>query len=339
MSKIKTITAIAPGKIILSGEHAVIYQNPALAMAVNLFATTNLTILDTPEIIFELDNLNYRAIFTKKELLKLKTEIDLRYQKFLRGEILINHVLGDSQNLVLYTFISFLEKLKINFDLGMKIKISSQIPIGSGLGSSAAIIISLFTALAAFFELKSDIDLFPLGKEIENLQHGKSSGLDLYLAKNGGLIFFGLNKVTRLDNLSFPFLLINTGTPKNSTGECIAHASKYLAKKEILSSIKEVTLGLIKALKENDLFLWKEKIKANHFLLKEIGLVPKKVADFVQEIEFRSGSAKISGAGAISGDSAGMVIVFGDLAIDNLIEKFGFSKLIVAGENGGAKTI
>lgn len=110
MSKIKTIKAIAPGKIILSGEHAVVYHNPALAMAVNLFAATTLSALGNSRIIFELDNLNYQHTFTKDELLELEKNIEARYQQFLSEKIPISAVLIAPENLAIYTFIAFLKK-------------------------------------------------------------------------------------------------------------------------------------------------------------------------------------------------------------------------------------
>lgn len=229
--------------------------------------------------------------------------------------------------------------MRVNFTSGIKIKIVSEIPIGCGMGSSAAIIVSLLVALFNFFKIETTNELFPLAQEIENLQHGKSSGLDLYLAAHGGLVLFESNNVTRYPMPLFPFTLINTGKPKNSTGECIAYAKSSLQKKELLQRFADATLGLAKALRENDLITLQEKVQANHFLLKEIGLAPKKVSDFIQEIGSHGYVAKISGAGTISGDQAGMIIAWGDIFVDDLIKKFGFSKIIAYGENDGAKII
>ncbi len=48
-----SLTVQAPAKLILSGEHAVLYAQPALAMAVNRYTTTTTTWLDSPHINFK----------------------------------------------------------------------------------------------------------------------------------------------------------------------------------------------------------------------------------------------------------------------------------------------
>ncbi len=74
------------------------------------------------------------------------------------------------------------KKIAANFQFPMeKFSIESMIPIGSGLGSSAA----LCVALAKWFAHKGYIyeeELFDLALEMEHAFHGKSSGMDVAVA-------------------------------------------------------------------------------------------------------------------------------------------------------------
>src|SRR6185295_9330925 len=93
-------TAIAPGKIILSGEHAVVCGQPALAIAVNRYATARVIEHTVPAtIVFDLFNLKHHKDMTVKALKRIKSRLSEDYRGFLRGECGIKDVLKLPQEL------------------------------------------------------------------------------------------------------------------------------------------------------------------------------------------------------------------------------------------------
>ncbi len=68
----------------------------------------------------------------------------------------------------------------------------------------------------------------------------------------------------------------------------------------------------------------KHSIRANHRLLQKIGVVPTKVANFIADIESSGGAAKICGAGAITGDNAGVVLLLADPGITEIAQRYGY---------------
>ncbi len=115
--------ATAPGKIILSGEHSVVYGYPALVSAISLRCMAEANFLPEPGIEIISKDLGVRQVYSADEVLQLK-------------DISLN---PKTDNLA-YAVYKTLEYLGLGpqKEEGISISLKSEIPISAGLGSSAA---------------------------------------------------------------------------------------------------------------------------------------------------------------------------------------------------------
>ena len=210
---------------------------------------------------------------------------------------------------------------------GFKVKTQSTIPTGCGMGSSAATITSTNYALSHFFLQKLSQDqYYQLGQNAENLQHGRSSGLDIQAVMQGGLLKFKQNTLIKLPfNTDIPMWVVNTGTRLTSAGECLARAKSHFEQSEkLLHNFSHVTSLIEQHLASGAIPELKEAFRENHRLLVEIGVVPEKIQLFVQMLEGEGAAAKISGAGGIKGDRAGIVLIIHEHPPIEIVKSFGF---------------
>lgn len=331
-----------PGKLILSGEHAVVYGKPALAMAVNRYATASATAQLLPLISFDLSDLAYEHGLTFTALNHLKSRIKQNYQRFISGEFKIRHVLEKPVELAQFALSLFLETLNFDLKQGLKIRVQSDIPIGCGMGSSAATVLSVTHAIAHHLQVNLSPEIFyRLSLEAENMQHGYSSGLDLKVSLHGGcfLLKNGMNQSRPLPQL--PIYLINTGMPQSTTGECVAFAARYFRDSELGNDFAAVTEAMDQALAENQMAEIQRTIVANQALLKQIGVVPTTVQRFIADITAQGGAAKICGAGSITGEKGGVVLVVTeDLpALVELCSRYHYAILPISGESRGVHNV
>lgn len=325
-------TALAPAKVILSGEHAVVYGAPALAMAANRVAITEIDAQSKAGVCFFVPTVNYERQYGWQELLLFKKNIDEKYQDFLQNKISITKVLDSPLDIVVYGFVKTLLfcQSALSASDGIKITVTTDIPIGCGMGASAAVIISLLRAIESFFDLKLSIENFyTLGREIENLQHGFSSGVDIYLAIHGGCVRFSSTEIMQRATPKWPMFLVNTGHPLTTTGECVKHAANFFqTNTKLTADFTAVTEQLDLALLKDNFELAKLAVLRNHQLLCGLEVVPFVVRRFIEEIEAEGSVAKICGAGAVRGDQAGIVLVLGDCSkLESLVKKFNYDFL------------
>lgn len=329
------------GKFILSGEHSVVYGCPALAVATQLTCNVTLLIEDIAlhqkdiNIKFDLQNYNWQKTFLLHEILDFQTYV----QQTLCNKLPQQH------DLAIYAISAFANYFKQNMHLNIEhnltFMVNSQLPINCGMGSSASLIVALGKAFYQYtkqylrnqnmnLEKEEDVEEFlNLCLKIENIQHGRSSGIDLYLAYHGGGIFFNNNKKESRKNImnNKKIRLINTGSSLSSTKEVVTKVSDKIHNAELLSNFSSVTSTLDRALNVNNQRLIAECLQYNHQLLCCIDVVPLKVQRFIDDLKQRNMTGKLSGAGTVQGDRAGIVLVYGEGKIDDLLKLYEYQEI------------
>lgn len=333
----------APGKLILSGEHAAVYGKPALAMAIDRYVVATATPQLLPFVSFDLSDLDYKRRFSLAALEHLKKHIKNKYQRFVQGEFKICDVLHKPMELAQFAFSLFFETLNLKLTQGVKIHVRSDIPMGCGMGSSAATILSVVYAIANHMRIDLSSDtLLRLGLEAENMQHGYSSGLDLRVSLYGGCLYVKEGQIHSRTVPTIPMYLINTGTPETSTGECVAAAAHHFKNTTIGDEFALVTEAMDAAFQLNELSSVKRTIIANHELLIKIGVVPRAVQAFIKDVQDINGAGKICGAGAVAGNNAGIVLVVTEnesTLLQQLCDRYHYTILPIKGVTRGVHVV
>lgn len=299
----------APGKLIISGEHAVVHGAPALAMAVNRYVIASVTQERTSQIVLDLADMMPQKRLSLTGLRQLKNRVTRKYKKFVAGDFSIREVLQKPFELAQFAIGTFVEHFAASMPHGVKIQLQSDVPVGCGMGSSAATILSVMQAVSTYLNVPLTREsLYQLALEAENMQHGKSSGMDLRIILEGGVIY---NEGGELKSRSMPFMplyIVNTGTPLSTTGQCVSAVASHFTP-ELIAQFSVVTKEMDEALQKNDFKSMQSAMRENHRLLIQIGVVPKRVQAFIADLEAIGAAAKTCGAGAITGEQAGMVLI------------------------------
>jgi len=338
--KKRVLTARSPAKLILSGEHSVVHGYPAIAMAVDRYAQASVSITQASALFFSLDNLKYAKSLTFDTLKELKNRIQTDYRAFLSGQGSIRAVLEKPFELLQFSVMHLLEKLDISSLEGLNINSRSDIPIGCGMGSSAATIVSTLKALLGLLRVEiSPARFLSLSQDAENMQHGRSSGLDLHLSIHGGAMQFEKGKTRPIELSDLPMTLIQTGQPSAHTGECVEQVATHFENSDIGKDFKKVTERFSSALSSQNKSLIEQAISDNHALLVKIGVVPKKVQDFISALNKKGIAAKICGAGSVYGENAGMVLALTSQDLSQYSRDFGYDTYNVKPDLHGTKLL
>jgi mevalonate kinase len=275
------ISSHAPGKAILFGEHAVVYGQPAIAVPVNQLKATTY-ILANPngkpgEVSIEAPNIRMTEMLSDlDEGHPLKTAIN-ETQKVLK----IKHIPA------------------------CKIRIVSTIPIASGLGSGAAIAISLIRAFSKFLgQDLLDSDVNAIAFEVDKYYHGNPSGIDNTVITYGQPIYFIKEIPFEIIKPYCPFNLVIADTGiKSSTREMVngvrqrwsTDSRKY---EDLFTEIGSITTVAKISIENGDYQKLGSLMSQNQEILRKIE-VSHPALDHLIDMAEKSGAlgAKLSGAG------------------------------------------
>jgi mevalonate kinase len=176
----------APGKIILFGEHAVVYGRPALAVPVTqVHADVAISDSARPGIWIDAPDVNLHA-----ELNTLPSD----------------HPIAS----IIHNFL-FISRV-VPFP-NLEIKISSTIPVAAGLGSGAAVTVALTRALAAQLNYSMTVEeVNAFAYEIEKLYHGTPSGIDNTVVTYAEPVYFVKGQPMEIFKVGQPFTLVIADT-------------------------------------------------------------------------------------------------------------------------------
>jgi mevalonate kinase len=332
--------AIAPGKLILSGEHSVVYGKPAVAMAIDRSVTATIEDAADGQISFDLQDISEHDSFTMLALQDFKRRALNNYHLFLEGKLGIRDVLHKPVDLFKFGFITVLDGLHRSLETGIVIKLKSSIPAGSGMGSSAASVLSELRALGHYLRVDFKPEwYYEFSLETEKLQHGHPSGVDSYISLYGGCAAFQNGEAKSIPLPRMKMYLVETGVPEATTGECVVQVKEQFQNDMIWNDFEAVTNEVEKAVRENNSALMRSLMKENHRLLCRIGVVPQKVQQFIADVETAGGAAKICGAGSIRGQNGGVVLVLADFMPTSLAGKYGYNVSPVRGDPLGTRIV
>ena len=276
----------APAKVILFGEHFVVYNNPAIVAAINRRIRVQAQVNDKSRI-------NIRS---GENSLSVPVNSNDNYIMSL-----------DNSSISLFPIFKCVKHVfneKNLSNAGVNLDIDSQIPHGEGLGSSAA---SCVSTVAALYSLFSDVDkslIYETARIMEQNIHTNSSGIDCYVSTFGGIVNFepdkGFSNIRPKKKFT---LLIGASGIKHSTGKVVSQVRQFKQKNstvfnELSSKAQVICKRAISSMNEGNESELGNLLTENHKLLSTLGVSHPEIEKLI-EISLNNGAlgAKLTGAG------------------------------------------
>ena len=289
--------ASAPGKVILFGEHFVVYGVKAILCSINKRVTV--TAEKTSE----------RKISINSKIGKLEIEPDKPISEI---------------NSPLKPFYYLANKSIENKDSGIRIQIDSEIPLGAGLGSSSACCVAGAAAIFKLFGNISKEEVLKLAIEAERTIFENTSGADCTVCTYGGIMEYDKNKGFKKIEYepNFQLVIINSNM-EHSTQSMVSKVKEFENKnKEEFSKLSNLESKLVedvlKLVKENKIQEIGQKMNQNQEYLENIGISNKELTKMIKIGQESSFGAKITG----SGGGGCIFALTNESNLQNILKKF-----------------
>ena len=268
----------APGKVILFGEHAVVYGRPALAVPVTQVHAD-----------VDVSNSSRAGMWIDAPDINLQAELNTLPSDHPIASVIHN----------------FLFLARISPFPNLEIKITSTIPVASGLGSGAAVTVALTRALAAHLRhAMSDEEVNAFAYEIEKLYHGTPSGIDNSVVTYARPVYFVRDQPMETFRVGRPFTIVIADTgisapTKESVGDVRRLWMRDRSRWEsVFDKIGEISFTARRAMEAGKYELLGELMDENHTYLQKITVSSPELDQLVEAARAAGArGAKLSGGG------------------------------------------
>ena len=269
-------TGTAAGKVILLGEHAVVYDRHALAVPIPDAVTARVAECAGP--------------------VTLSIPAWRMVREWSPGESAAEGADG---------IVSLIMKTLDVEDRGFAINVDTRIPMAMGLGSSAAVAVAIIRAFDRFLGLGlDDVEVDTLAFRCEELTHGTPSGIDNNLATFGQTVLFSKTGRTKpIELADTPPLVVAASGQRGITRDLVAGVrARYERNGALYSTIfdemGEISAAGARALVERDYELLGSLMNVCHGFLNAIEVSSPELEKMVAMAR-NSGAvgAKLTGAG------------------------------------------
>lgn len=273
--------ASASAKIILFGEHAVVYGQPAVAIPVQDVRASAAVSIDA----------SVSSPIIEAKDLKIETALGASSPP----ESIIH---------IIKTIELINEKIVKLPKSGWRLTIWSKIPIGRGLGSSAAISIAIIRTLTkAMMKVIAPRELIKYSFELEKIHHGTPSGIDnTVISLEKPILFRKDREPSAINPASMFFVVGDTGIGKK-TADVVAQVAEAKEKNpdqydRIFNQIGQIAREGALALKDGDVKKIGKLMNENHTLLQRIAVSSPELENLIDAAKSKGAlGAKLCGAG------------------------------------------
>jgi mevalonate kinase len=274
-------TATAPGKVILFGEHAVVYGRPAIAVPVR---EVQARVVVTAQ-----------PLFPPGDVLIQAPVVDLEAHL---GDLPVDHPL---KRVVLEAC----SAVGVTRPPACSIRITSTIPVAAGMGSGAAVSVAILRAFSAFLGRPLPVErISTLAFEVDKLYHGTPSGIDNTVITYAMPVYFMRGQPVQTLALPVPFTIIigDTGvaSPTSTAVSDVRHAwqSETARYEALFESVGRVSQAARQAIEGGQTQALGPLMDENQALLREIGVSSPEVERLVDAARAAGAQgAKLSGGG------------------------------------------
>jgi mevalonate kinase len=306
------VSASAPGKIILFGEHAVVYGRPAIAVPVFQVQAKAIAMADPRG--------PAGRVHLQAPQIGLEADLD-------------DLPPVDPLGLAVRSVASALGIARFP---ALSLRVTSTIPVAAGLGSSAAVTAAVIRVLSAFLgHPLPDQQVSELVYEVEKLHHGTPSGIDNTVVTFARPIFFRRGQPVQVFRVGTPFSIVigDTGvsSPTSATVSDVQRAWQREPQpyEELFDAIGSLTQAARRAIESGHPMELGPLMDENQALLRELGVSSMELDRLVSAAQ----SAGALGAKLCGGGRGGNMIALSppgrETAIEKALREAGASHTIV----------